>query len=219
MADKEYLLGNRARELLRYTKRKTRVISDDISRKDVRTIIRRIAQLEDIQQVRSYCAEIDKALSKGNGKEGFTKSNFDFYGRDMREIAKGIVRDIKAANDKQFQTEYEERLKKIEDIINGCNLMLEYITLCLEDNIITKAESGEWTKRTTDVLYMAKSWFKNDGGRARKLREEARTEEYKREFELMRSAVKTALADERKAQAEAKIAREKAQPSTPDTRQ
>ena len=137
----------------------------------------------------------------------------------MREIAKGIVRDIKAANDKQFQTEYEERLKKIEDIINGCNLMLEYITLCLEDNIITKAESGEWTKRTTDVLYMAKSWFKNDGGRARKLREEARTEEYKREFELMRSAVKTALADERKAQAEAKIARAKAQPSTPDTRQ
>ena len=219
MADKEYLLGNRARELLRYTKRKTRVISDDISRKDVRTIIRRIAQLEDIQQVRSYCAEIDKALANGKGKEGFTKSNFDFYGRDMREIAKGIVRDIKAANDKQFQTEYEERLKKIEDIINGCNLMLEYITLCLEDNIITKAESGEWTKRTTDVLYMAKSWFKNDGGRARKLREEARTEEYKREIELMRSAVKTALADERKAQAEAKIARAKAQPSTPDTRQ
>lgn len=199
MADKEYLLGNRARELLRYTKRKTRVISDDISRKDVRVIIRRIAQMDDIQQVRSYCAEIDKALTKGNSKEGFTKSNFDFYGRDMREIAKVIIRDIKAANDKLFQTEYEERLKKIEDVINGCNLMLEYITLCVEDGIITKTEAGEWTKKTTDVLYMAKSWFKNDGGRARKLREEAKAEEYRREFELMRSAVKTAIADERKA--------------------
>ena len=173
MADKEFLLGNRARELLRHTKRKTRVISDEISRKDVRAIIRRIAQLDDIREVKLVCAEIDKALVQGKDKEGFTKSNFDFYGRDMRLIAKGIVRDIKAANDKQFQTEYEERLKKIVDIIDGCNLMLEYITLCLEDGIITKAEAGEWTEKTTDVLYMAKSWYKNDGGRARKLREEA----------------------------------------------
>lgn len=208
MADKEYLLGNRARELLRHTKQKTRVISDEISRKDVRAIVRRIAQLDDIREVKLVCAEIDKAIPKGKDKEGFTKGNFDYYGRDMREIAKGIVRDIKSANDKQFQTEYEERLKKIEDIIDGCNLMLEYITLCVEDKIITKAESGEWTKKTTDVLYMAKSWFKNDGGRARKLREEAQVAADKRSFELMRVAVKTAIADERKA---------KVQGTTPNT--
>jgi len=209
MADKEYPLGNRSRELLRYTKRKTRVISDDISRKDVRTIIRRIAQMDDIQQVRAYCAEIDKALTKGNSKEGFTKSNFDFYGRDMREITKNIVRDIKAANDRQFQTEYEKRLEKIVDVIDGCNLMLEYITLCVEDKIITKAEAGEWTKRTTDVLYMAKSWYKNDGGRARRLREEAQIAADKKSFELMRTAVRTAIADEKKA---------KSQNQNPDTR-
>ena len=218
MADKEFLLGNRARELLRYTNQVTKIVTDDISVRDVREIIKKIAALDDIRDVKQVCGQMIGYLDKKD-KQGFTKAAYRCYGEDMRKTAKGIVRDIKAANDKQFQTEYEERLKKIEDIINGCNLMLEYITLCLEDNIITKAESGEWTKRTTDVLYMAKSWFKNDGGRARKLREEARTEEYKREFELMRSAVKTALADERKAQAEAKIARAKAQPSTPDTRQ
>lgn len=203
MADKEYLLGNRARELLRHTKQKTRVVSDEISRKDVRAIIRRIAQLDDIREVKLVCAEIDKAIPKEKDKEGFTRGNFDYYGKDMREIAKGIVRDIKAANDKQFQTEYEERLKKVEDIICGCNLMLEYITLCLEDKIITKSEAGVWTKKTTDVLYMAKSWFKNDGGRARKLREEAQVAADKRSFELMRAAVRTAITDERKAKVEA----------------
>ena len=39
MAEKEYLLGNRARELLKYTKHSTRVVSDDVSQKDVRAII------------------------------------------------------------------------------------------------------------------------------------------------------------------------------------
>ena len=33
MAEKEFLLGNRARELLKYTKHSTRVVSDDVSQK------------------------------------------------------------------------------------------------------------------------------------------------------------------------------------------
>ncbi len=44
MAEKEYLLGNRARELLRYTNQATRIVSDEVSAKDVRAIIRRIAE-------------------------------------------------------------------------------------------------------------------------------------------------------------------------------
>ena len=39
MAEKEYLLGNKARELLRYTNQATRVISDDVCMKVVRAII------------------------------------------------------------------------------------------------------------------------------------------------------------------------------------
>ena len=45
MAEKEYLLGNRARELLRYTNQATRIVSDDVSQRDVRAIIKRIAEL------------------------------------------------------------------------------------------------------------------------------------------------------------------------------
>lgn len=50
MAEKEYLLGNRARELLRYTNQATRIVSDDVSQRDVRAIIKRIAELDDIRE-------------------------------------------------------------------------------------------------------------------------------------------------------------------------
>lgn len=38
VADKEYLLGNKARELLKYTNQATKTVAEDISRKDVRQI-------------------------------------------------------------------------------------------------------------------------------------------------------------------------------------
>lgn len=44
MADKEFLLGVKARELLKYTKQATKVVSDDISPQDVRAILHKIAQ-------------------------------------------------------------------------------------------------------------------------------------------------------------------------------
>lgn len=53
MADKEYLLGNKARELLEYTNQATKTVSEDISRKDVRQIFQKMAALDDIRDVQS----------------------------------------------------------------------------------------------------------------------------------------------------------------------
>ena len=52
VADKEYLLGNKARELLKYTNQATKTVAEDISRKDVRQIFQKIAALDDIRDVR-----------------------------------------------------------------------------------------------------------------------------------------------------------------------
>ena len=175
MAEKEYLLGNRARELLQYTNQATRVISDEISRKDVRAIVRRIAELEDIRDVRAVCTEITHTLDTRD-REGFNKTNYRLYGEDMRVIAKGIVRDVHAANNKLFATEHELRLQKINDILDGCSLLLEYIQICVDEKIISVKKSGVWTKKVTDVKYMAASWRKNDGGRARKIVAEQQAE-------------------------------------------
>ena len=83
-------------------------------------------------------------------------------------IAKGIVRDIHAANGKYFATEYEERLRLIGKILDGCNLMLEYIQISLDMGIISLKKSEIWSKKVLDVKYMSASWKKNDGARAKK---------------------------------------------------
>ena len=51
VADKEYLLGNKARELLKYTNQATKTVAEDISRKDVRQIFQKIAALDEIRDV------------------------------------------------------------------------------------------------------------------------------------------------------------------------
>ncbi|MDE6838912.1 MAG: hypothetical protein K2P33_11045, partial [Acutalibacter sp.] len=60
-------------------------------------------------------------------------------------IAKGIVRDIHSANNKHFATEYQQRLDKIDDIMDGCTLMLEYIQICYDESIISLTKVETWT--------------------------------------------------------------------------
>lgn len=194
MADKEYLLGNRARELLIYTNRATKVVTGDVAQKDVRLILQKVAALEDIREVKGTCAQLIGALDKKD-REGFTKSTFRDYGQDMRDIAKAIIRDIHAANGKMFATEYNERLRLIGLVLDNCSLMLEYIQICLDLGIISVKKSETWTKKVLDVKYMTASWKKNDGARARKIEDEAKSVEEKREFERTKEATLAAIKD------------------------
>lgn len=194
MADKEYLLGNRARELLIYTNRATKVVTGDVAQKDVRLILQKVAALEDIREVKSTCAQLIGVLDKKD-REGFTKSTFRDYGQDMRDIAKAIIRDIHAANGKMFATEYNERLRLIGLVLDNCSLMLEYIQIILDLGIISVKKSETWTKKVLDVKYMTASWKKNDGARARKIEDEAKSVEEKREFERTKAATLAAIKD------------------------
>lgn len=189
MADKEFLLGVRARELLKYTKQATKIASDDVSQNDVRQILKRIAALQDIREVQTVTSQVAAALER-NRREGFTKSTFRLYGEDMRFIAKQILLDVHAANNTHFLTEYDQRLRKIDAILDGCSLLLEYITVCMEEGIISTRKGGIWTKKTQDVKYMAGAWRKNDGGRARKLREEAQAAADRRQIALVQEAIR-----------------------------
>lgn len=159
MADKEFLLGNKARDLLKFTKRETKMVSDDISSRDIRAIFHKISQLDDIHDVQEVCRESVHLIDQ-NTREGFTKANYRMYGADMREIAKGILRDIHSANNKKFDTECHERIAKIDDAIDGCSLLVEYIQICLDDGIIGTKKAGIWTRKVADVKYMAAAWRK-----------------------------------------------------------
>ncbi len=188
MADKEYLLGNKARELLTYTNQATRIVTGDVRQSDVRKILEQIAALGDIRDVKSVCGKIIGQIDRKE-RQGFSKSAYRCYGEDMRNIAKGIVRDIHAANGRMFATEHDERLRLIGKVLDGCSLMLEYIQICLDMEIIGLKKSEVWTKKVTDVKYMAASWKKNDGMRARKLKSEAQAGEDARQIELVKIAI------------------------------
>ncbi|MFR5990233.1 MAG: hypothetical protein ACLUGP_07560 [Faecalibacterium prausnitzii] len=55
---------------------------------------------------------------------------------------------------------YEDRIHKIEEVVDGCSLLLEYITICMDEGIISVKKAGVWTKKVTDVKYMAMAWLK-----------------------------------------------------------
>ena len=167
-----FKVGANARELLRYTQRATRIVTDDISRSDARKIIQKVAALEDIREMKQVCTTAVHALDVRE-KEGFTKSTFNLYGRDIRETAKKILLDAHAANNVNFATEYDKRIEKIGEVVDGCSLLLEYLTLCTEDGSISTKKAGIWTKKITDVKYPAMKWLTSERGRAEKLRAEA----------------------------------------------
>lgn len=189
MADKEYLLGNRARELLKYTNQATKVVTDDVSQKDVRVILQKIAALDDIREVKSVCQTTIGQLDRKE-KDGFTKAMYRCYGEDMRLIAKGIVRDVHAANGKMFATEYNERLRLIGKVLDGCSLLLEYIQIVQDMGVISLKKSEIWTKKVLDVKYMTASWKKNDGARANKLRSEEEAKQDARQVEVVKTAIR-----------------------------
>ena len=195
MADKEFLLGVKTRELLKYTKQATKVVSDDISPQDVRTILHRIAALEDIRDAREVCSQAINAVDRKQ-KEGFTKTAFRFYGQDMRDIAKQILLDVHAANNTHFLTEYDSRLRKIDAVLDGCSLLLEYITLCMDEKIISTAKGGVWTGKVMDVKRMAGKWRKNDGGRAKSLRDQAQAVRNRQQIGLVKEAIRQYKAGE-----------------------
>lgn len=189
MEDKEYKLGNNARELLKYTNRATKPVGDDVSLRDVRGMLSKIAAMEDIRAARQVCVDTIGAMDRGQ-REGFTKRAYRCYGEDMRKIAAEIVRDVHAANGRLFATEYEERLALIGRALDECALMLEYIQICLDLGYISLKKSEVWTKKVTDVKYMLAAWKKKDGQRAAKLREDAARSADLRQIELVKEAIR-----------------------------
>ena len=112
------------------------------------------------------------------------------YGEDMRLIAKGIVRDVHAANGKMFATEYNERLRLIGKVLDGCSLLLEYIQIVQDMGVISLKKSEIWTKKVLDVKYMTASWKKNDGARANKLRSDEEAKQDARQVEVVKTAIR-----------------------------
>lgn len=148
------------------------IVTDDISRSDARKIIQKVAALEDVRDIQKVCGTAVHALDTRD-REGFSKSTFRLYGEGIRLTARQILLDAHAANNVNFQTDYDKRVEKIGAVVDGCSLLLEYLTICTEEGIISAKKAGIWTKKVTDVKYPAMKWLTSERGRAEKLRAEA----------------------------------------------
>ena len=137
-----------------------------------RKIIQKVAALEDVRDIQKVCGTAVHALDTRD-REGFSKSTFRLYGEGIRLTARQILLDAHAANNVNFQTDYDKRVEKIGAVVDGCSLLLEYLTICTEEGIISAKKAGIWTKKVTDVKYPAMKWLTSERGRAEKLRAEA----------------------------------------------
>lgn len=198
MAEQPFKVGRNAKELLRYTLRATRIVTDDISRSDARKIIQKVAALEDVRDIQKVCGTAVHALDTRD-REGFSKSTFRLYGEGIRLTARQILLDAHAANNVNFQTDYDKRVEKIGAVVDGCSLMLQYLQLCTEDGIISVKKSGIWTKKVTDVKYPAMKWLTSERERAESLRQTAEKEQLQRLVKALRAALAPPDPEEEKA--------------------
>ena len=162
---KDLQLAVKARDLLIYTRRHTKPVNTDVDARDVSKLLRRIADMDDLSKAKEVCTVTAAAL-KRRSKEGFSKVSYRDYGQDMRDISKAILRGIYAANNVPFSLEPEHRIAEIDAVLNNAALLLDYISICQELEIISVKTAGTWSSKVVDVKRMAASWRNNSAQRA-----------------------------------------------------
>ena len=97
-----------------------------------------------------------------------------------------ILERIQAANDYYFETQFEERLIALDEVLQKCGLMLHLIDLSLKRGYITGDQAHYWTEMVLSVKRPVFLWRKNDGNRAATLRAEKQAAETAQMAEILR---------------------------------
>ena len=170
MAEKEYVLGNKAKDLYQFTRQATKPGPDDkVEAKDVAKVMRTIAKAKTIEEMRELLLKTADRLDKKPGRPRFPKSESFGMIADLRGAARNIVRGVHAANETIFTERPEERLKEIKAVIDECNLMLQLVALSEELKYADIKRVETWTNKILDVKRMCLAWMKKDGERAKKI--------------------------------------------------
>ena len=103
------------------------------------------------------------------------------------------MKNIHAANDCSFQTEYDRRLDLVHAALNDCNLLLKLVEISQSLGYISIRRMGHWTKFITDVKYMTLAWKKKDSERAKNLRRQEEVRNYELQANIIASAIDRTL--------------------------
>lgn len=181
LSAKEFLLGNKAKELYLYTKQIIRPVPDDkVDAKDVRKILKQIASAQNIEQMTDLLNKTTEQIEGKKGRRRFPKSEtFDLIA-DIKTTTASILKGVHAANETNFYTDPKTRLRLIKEVVDDCNLLLKFVEIALELKYIDIKRSATWTKKTTDVKYMSLAWLKKDTARAQDMQEKENVQELKK---------------------------------------
>lgn len=114
---------------------------------------------------------------RGDGKPHFPKSQTFHLCARLEDCAADILERCIAANDRYFETEYEERLKDLDTVVMLCETMLTYINMSYKKKYISDDQCHYWTELVRPVKQKAFNWRRNDSNRAAALREAKATQE------------------------------------------
>ena len=193
MAEKEYVLGNKTKDLLVYSFLVTKPIGDKTM--EISEIVKLLETVLGLSQEEKddFIRECIEKMNRTNSKQGFPKSALHTYIKTIRETAVSVMKNIHAANDSSFQTEYDRRLDLIHAALNDCNLLLKLVEISQSHGYISMKRMGHWTKLITDVKYMTLAWKKKDTERARTICRQEEVKNYELQAGIIASAVARAL--------------------------
>lgn len=191
--DKNFLIGNKAKDLLKYTLIVTKPIGERmVGLEEYAQTLRAIANLTPEEYSKTCIDAADKA-ERMRKKQGFPKSAVHTYIKEMRQCAANILRDVWAANDVNFQLEPERRIEYIHRVINECGLLLRLVDISYELKYINMKRMEYWTVKITDVKYMAQSWLKKEVERLKEIKVREKEKEYYMLAEIFAQAIKDNL--------------------------
>lgn len=193
MAEKEYVLGNKTKDLLVYTFTVTKPIGDKTM--DITEVIKMLRTIKELPEAEreAFINEVVDSMTKASSKQGFPKSAVYTYAKTIRETAVLILRNIHAANDCNFQTEYDRRLDLIHAALQDCNLILKLVEISQSLGYISMKRMEHWTKLITDVKYMTLAWKKKDTMRAKEIVRQERENDYRLQANIISQAVGQAV--------------------------
>lgn len=136
-----------------------------------------------------YTMQRTQTKAKETDKAHFPKSQTFYYCKALKDAALVILEQVQAANDYYFETQFDDRLRALDTVMQKCELMLHLVDLSLKHGYVTADQCHYWTELITGVKRPVFSWRKADGNRAAALRDAAQTADAARIAEIVKRII------------------------------
>ena len=128
--------------------------------------------------------------SKTDGKPHFPNAQTFHLCKRLEDCAVTILEKCISADGRYFETEYEDRLKDLNEVLVACSAMQQYINLAYKRKYITGDQCAYWGELLRPIRQKAFAWRRNDSNRAAAMREAKDAQNLAKTAEMAREIAK-----------------------------